>query len=325
MIRAIHKESNEIVTSFALTKDFKWKDKEREVFIAPRPEIGNWKELNELGINEVVVSFVKQHKRKYGDKEIDVIPHFRIETDKAIENPLNESEEHQLAKEGIYLKILEGGLFINGKDIKEFEIVDADIEQRLSATKKSVIADVYCKFKEPDQILGKGIVFEIQFSYQNQERTEERTYDRVLQGYSVCWLWRGNFVDNHLKDNHLEIVPFSKAVKEYFQITTQNLAREIYTAQNMYDQYLINLEQLKRGFQREFYEKRQEFIQDIERERKDLKDIQQNFVERNSELIKTHLKKIIEERIIFEVTTELKEVYEKLIKEKLEGQDGRVD
>jgi len=216
MLKAIHKESGELISSFKLIRNTLWIGKEREEFIAPRHEIGNWQHLKNKGIEEVKVSFVKHHKRKINGEETGVVAHFRKECDEAIINPLNESEEHLLAKEGIYESILENKIIVDGNLIGDIsEIDDVDIEHRLSPTKKSKIADVCVTFKKQHLIYGKGIVFEIQFSNQNEEKTEERTYDRVLQGYSVVWLWEGNFKDNKLINNNLEVIHFLKAIKEF--------------------------------------------------------------------------------------------------------------
>jgi len=217
MLKAIHKKTEKIVSAFKVENDSSWIGTEREKWIAPRPEIYNWKFLNEQKINEVKVSFVKSHKRKYEEGEVvPVVAHFRIECEKAIPHPESESEEHKLAKEAIYDEIINNNIFIEGKPIRDiFKIKDVDFEIKLSKSKKSKIADILVTFKEEDVRLGKGIVFEIQFSHQNVEITDERTYDRIVEGYSVVWLYEKDFEEYKLKKKEVLVVPFSSAIKEY--------------------------------------------------------------------------------------------------------------
>ena len=216
MIKAIHKGTGKLVSAFKLLKDGEWFGKEREEWISPHPEVENWKELKKKGINEVDVSFIVPHKRKQGKEFIFVKAHFRINNPEAIPNKLNESEEHLLSKEGIYEALLDGEIKINGKEIKELgEIEDIDIEHKLSSSRNSKIVDVFLKFKKESNIYGNGIVFEIQFSNQNSERTEERTYDRILSGASVCWLWEGDFKGNRLINKDVEVIPFLKALEDF--------------------------------------------------------------------------------------------------------------
>ena len=107
MKEAIHKLTKQRISAWRLTHDLEWQGKERDEFIAPFEYIENWSELRKNKINEVIVSFVKKHKRYTGtEKEEEVSEHFRIETEGAIEDRwANESEEHKLAKKYIYNNI----------------------------------------------------------------------------------------------------------------------------------------------------------------------------------------------------------------------------
>ena len=243
MIKAIHKESNEFVSAFKLTKDAKWIGKERELFIAPRPEISNWDYLKQEGIDEVIVSYVKTHTRNINERKILVIPHFRIETKKANPNQESESQEHLLAKEGIYEEIFMDLLTIKDKKISEIaKIKDIDIEMKLSPSKKSKIADVLVTFEKDHSLYGKGIVFEIQFSYQNSERTEERTYDRINEGFSVCWMWNYMFKDNKLKNKELDIIPFRIAIKDFEDKNKAEWIRDINKISKIYENKIKELD-----------------------------------------------------------------------------------
>jgi len=219
MLKAIHKKTGKIISAFKIENDSSWVGTEKDEWIAPRPEIYNWKFLKDQGINEVELSFVKSHIRNINGQKILICAHFRIECEKAILHPEHESEEHKLAKEAIYEKVINNEILIDKKPIRDlFQIEDLDFEYRISKSKKSKIADIIVIFKEEDKRFGKGIVFEIQFSHQNMEITEDRTYDRVIEGYSVVWLHETDFEDNKLINNDVLVVPFSKALKEYQEI-----------------------------------------------------------------------------------------------------------
>jgi len=237
MFKAIHKETGELISAFKLTKDTKWVGKEREEFISPRPEIFNFKELEKKGIKEVPVSYVKSHERNYKNYKRLVSPHFRIELKEAIPNLESESYEHKIAKEGIYEEIYFDNLLIEGKKISDLGIIkEIDIEHHLSPTKKSKIVDVYLEFEKEHKLYGKGIVFEIQFSSQNKYLTEERTYDRILKGYSVIWLWENSFDKNYnLINKNLPITPFIQALKEYELIAEDNYKNKLNKLSSIYE------------------------------------------------------------------------------------------
>ena len=52
MLKAIHKETEKIVSAVELIRKPEWYGKEKDNFIAPHPEIENWNELKERGIYE---------------------------------------------------------------------------------------------------------------------------------------------------------------------------------------------------------------------------------------------------------------------------------
>lgn len=263
MLKAIHKETGKLVSAVRLNNDLFWMEKERDEWIAPKPEIGYWKELIEQGINEIKVAFVKRHIREMNNERFFVQAHFRINTPGAVENPLNESDEHKLAKEGIYDEILNDSLIVDGKNISTLgEIIDLDIEHRLSKNKFSKIADVCLTFKEQHPLYGKGIIFEIQFSYQKIDLIQERTYDRILEGYSVCWLFNNAFnFKNELIDKNVIIVPFLKALEDFHKTENELFLNKI----NGYS----NLMEIKFGEinnKLEFYKQRlSQFDEDLNR------------------------------------------------------------
>jgi len=223
MLEAIHKESRKLVSAFKVRNDLEWQGKQKDKFISPSYEIGNWEEQNKKGINECEVTFIKRHKRKEGtEKEQIVSEHFRIITEGFVENPNNESEEHKLAKKHIYDNY-ENLIIYNFKDKKVLdfgEIEDIKIESGVGRKR----ADVLITFKEWHEILGQGVAFEIQISPQEEEETIVRSYDRATYGYSVCWLWSK---DLRNFNNRVEVTPYKEAQNNYISSSIKNQDLEL--------------------------------------------------------------------------------------------------
>jgi hypothetical protein len=222
MFKAVHKLSGEIVWSILLETDATWIGKEKDEWIAPRYMVYDY---NEKG--DVKVSFIKSYIR---DDGVPVSAHFRHESNREIYEGESESKEHKLAKLGVYESICNGDIKIDNQSLKLL-LKDIEFEYPISNSKKSKIADVIAIFKEWHPIYGKGIIFEVQFSNQNKEITEDRTFNRIVEGYSVCWLWDNDFDNGKLKlEEHtaetglsstvpkpLIIIPFTKAIEEYLE------------------------------------------------------------------------------------------------------------
>jgi hypothetical protein len=208
MLKAIHKDSGKLISSFKLIKDLSWAGRSKEKFIAPSYEIGNWIELKKKGITEVEVIYVNPYFKN--DEKEYVSGHFRIKTEGAVENICNESEEHKLAKEILYQRILDDEIKIINFDNKKIsffaDIEDISIEERVGRKKADVLVD----FKEIHPVLGRGISFEVQISPQNEKKTFERTYSRSAQGYSIVWLWGDELQDFN---NFVEVIPFTEAIE----------------------------------------------------------------------------------------------------------------
>lgn len=213
MLKAIYKPTGEVVWAFRLENDATWlgKQEERDNWVAPRYMVYDY---NEKG--DIKVFFTKTHIRDGSQ----VRCHFKHESNREIYDKESESKEHQMAKEGVYEAICNGLIKIDGINLKDL-LIDIQFEYPLSNSKKSKIADVITIFKEWHPVYGKGIIFEVQLSHQISEITEDRTFNRIVEGYSVCWLWDGDFdKNNKIKNdkNRITIVPFSKAIEEYQKI-----------------------------------------------------------------------------------------------------------
>jgi len=278
---AIHKETNKPVSIYRLRNSLEWKGKEREEFIAPKHEVGNWLELKEKEIEEVKVCFVQRHLRK-GEW---VKPHFRIVTEGAESYP--ESEEHILAKEKIYEKAIEDKIILNVKSIKRKlseigQIEDITIESGVGKKR----ADVLIKFKEFNKIYGEGIAFEIQISPQKDTKTLKRNYDRASYGYSIVWIWDGDIN----KKNEYNLIPYNEAIETYQEQIKNEFNRELWDINKRKEETILEIrkeinEELKPlRIQRDIIEgKINEYINQV-------KDIENNLINSLEEILKEKIR-----------------------------------
>ena len=107
MIIAIHKKTGKRIEAHKLRLDASWIGCKDDEWIAPIPEVSNWEELKENKILEVKVSYIKNHKSQRDGVSYMVRDHFRITTEGAKDSSENESEEHKVAKEGIYYNLID--------------------------------------------------------------------------------------------------------------------------------------------------------------------------------------------------------------------------
>jgi competence CoiA-like predicted nuclease len=296
MYKAINKKTGEMVSAFRVINDPSYIGSEKDDWIAPYPEIENWDFLRDTKNKfEVKVIFIKNHEVNRNNRIFKRSEHFRILDDEAIGSKENESIEHILSKDIIYELIVNNSLTIDNKPIKQIlNIMDIDFEYRLSPSKNSKIADIIIKLKEIHPIYGNGIIIEIQFSNQNIEKTEERTYDRILEGYSVVWLWKGDFnKENELINKDLKVTCYQKAFEEYKNKSVNNF--EEYMRNNFYkidtkckkidDDLNYNLYRMQDSFLelnellKNEFNKREKYIKDINEEvNKKLKNFDENTV-----------------------------------------------
>ena len=221
MLKAFHKKTGKFYSSIVIMNNPSLIPLQEDEWLAPDVEIFNIRELKKNGKEGAKVIFIRSHMRKNEDGTISrVVAHFRLEEKDAILNPNNETEEHKIAKQGIYEALVNGELLIAGNFLSSFKIKDFDIEHRLTSSRNSKIADVILEFEEFHQIYGKGIIFEIQFSHQNIEKEDARTFDRITEGYSILWLKEEDFETHKrkLKKSDVYPTPFFKALKEYQQL-----------------------------------------------------------------------------------------------------------
>lgn len=252
MFKAVHKPTGQVVWAWALENDATWIGKEKDEFIAPRYMVYDFEEQG-----DIKVFFTKTHERE----GIQVRCHFKHESTREIYDKESESKEHQMAKEGVYEAICNGYIKLDENPIKDL-LKDIQFEYPLSNSKKSKIADVIAIFKEWHPIYGKGIIFEVQLSHQISEITEDRTFNRVAEGYSVCWLWDGDFENNKLKTdkNRINIIPFSKAIEEYQKVNELRSLNKINEAGVFLDKKINSLQYQYKTFLENLTEKSKEVV-----------------------------------------------------------------
>jgi hypothetical protein len=227
---AIHEGSGKPVPAEELERNPEWMNKHKDNWILPDVEILNLQEIRKLNIIPYC-SFVKSHIRDNSP----VRPHFRIiDTRVQTQTPENESEEHKLAKDNIYYGIYDnqvsfdiGGKEYYPKDLGEFDVF---IEKGIGAKR----ADVLLILKETHPIIGNGIVIEVQLSSQTLEKTDLRSYDRALQGYSCVWLFDRHFDSTGLINTKLKVAVYQEVLERYSQAVNNKQAEQI----SIYSSYL---------------------------------------------------------------------------------------
>jgi len=233
MFTAIDDNLGKIISSAAISLDIRYNNIEDMQFSADPNEIINYEEvLKKNNIKKIPVSYKKNHVRKYENgKNINVTQHFFIVNGKKLGvKHINESIYHKRIKNFIYgemLNVASNFKFmysnisnnnfnkqnyitmktlynaINLLDIRT--ITSGDLfEVSMKDVYNCKRADILLPFKKKHDVLGEGIVIEVQLSKQNNETTDKRTFDRAIKGYSVCWVDRSHFVD--YKSDNLQIV-----------------------------------------------------------------------------------------------------------------------
>lgn len=224
----------------AITVEEEYSDIENQIFVVDKytNEILNYEEvLKKNNLEYIRLTFVKGFKKKINDTDVDVRPFFK--NPKKSEQGIlmikdSESEDHKILKNFIYNYIYKNKCKLyysyNDKEINtinldksNFSYIDEEVKIEDSDNYKR--ADVLLQFKEEHNILGYGIIFEIQLSKQTDDKTEKRTLDRALKGYSTIWLGKDDFYKENntifLKEESLLVTPhlniLAKFKDEFFQ------------------------------------------------------------------------------------------------------------
>lgn len=293
MFFAINSKTNEKVNSLTIETNPSYKFIEEEIWYADADEIESCPK--ELDINKIQVLFRKGHRDiiNFLGTKYSCSPHFFIPNKfKLGINVIPESKEHKLAKNWIYNKLQKSNLIISycqinkpykyTENINLFDLpLDKDkigIEVSCSTFGERTYrrADIICPFKSKHEILGKGIVFEIQFSNQYEKTKILRELDWAIRGFSVAWLYQEdfNFISDliiDLKKDKVNVESFANLIKQNnksfirdLKFTVQDSCREFDNKKSQIETEIFNLlEKIKQEIQKEKAKQIQFNIQDL--------------------------------------------------------------
>tara|TARA_Y100000034_G_scaffold20139_1_gene22927 strand:- start:5843 stop:7135 length:1293 start_codon:yes stop_codon:yes gene_type:complete len=246
MDQAINRVTNNIVNAFEVYKNGSYQNLSKGGWIAPTDKITNWEYLESLGIKKELVHYVKEaeFKNKSG-KNIIRAPHFSLYPNSPAETARGESPEHKKVKDWLFGRLKNDDLnimysegtkpfrFKNTIKLSELPIDwnNYQIPEETIKAYKKLRADVLLPFSKKHDLLGHGIIFEIQLSKQSSKKTYDRTIDRALQGYSVCWINRKDYDEEDdnifLKDNFVKVQAFSSLIKYQGKLFIRNLKETV--------------------------------------------------------------------------------------------------
>lgn len=224
MDRAYNKTTDKTISAFEIYKNGSYQNLKKGEWLGPKDSIHNYEEISE---EDKFVHYVseKEYTNKRG-KLIWCSPCFAVYPG-SLAKTVEETPAHKLLKNWLFERLSSDDmdiLFAKGVKPHKYENKyklsqldinwnDFEVEVHTKGTKR-LRADILLPFNTKHQLLGEGIIFEIQLSSQSEEETHERTIERALHGYSVCWLFEKDFIieeDNiTLKNNTLMINSFSE-------------------------------------------------------------------------------------------------------------------
>lgn len=248
MFFAINSKTKHKVNSITVEQDPSYQFVHEDIWFADSDEIESCPK--ELDINSIKVIFREGSSAiSCNGKKYVISPHFFIPNKSKLGiNTIPESKEHKLAKNFIYNRIKDKNLKIAYSEISkpykytnEINLFDLPIDFQkvgieVSASTMGRLyrrADIIIPFLVSHNLLGKGIVIEIQFSAQREKTKINRELDWAIRGYSVAWLWIDDFdqitdllID--LKEDKIRVESFSNLIK----INNKSFCKELkYTVQ----------------------------------------------------------------------------------------------
>lgn len=236
MFYAIDKSTKQKVNSLTIEEDPSYNFLKEEGFYADPDEIESFPK--EIDINKINVNFRSGSSAiSIKGKKYLISPHFYIPNKTKLGiNTIPESKEHKLAKNWIYNKLKEKKLILNYSQITKpykyknkinlfdlpIDITKLGIEVTSSkiGNLTSRRADIICPFLKKHDILGNGIVVEIQFSKQKTNARLSREYDWSIRGYSLGWLHINDFEE--ISDNFIQLKEDSINISSFASLIKQN-------------------------------------------------------------------------------------------------------
>jgi hypothetical protein len=252
MFFAINSKTNEKVNSLTIETNPSYQFIEEDIWYADPDEIESYdlKILKENQIEDVTkipVAFRRGHLDiiNFLGTKYSVSPHFFIPNKARLGiNTIPESKEHKLAKNWIYNKLQSANIIISYCQInkpykytEDINLFDLDLDKDKIGIEVSAStfgnklyrrADIICPFQKKHELLGKGIVFEIQFSEQYEKTKISRELDWAIRGFSIAWLYKEdfNFISEtiiDLKTNKINVDSFANLIKQNNKSFIKNL------------------------------------------------------------------------------------------------------
>jgi hypothetical protein len=214
MFWAIHKKTGSEVNVLEIEKQSDVIRRE-EAFIARKEDL-----LNIID-EEIEVKFRLGSEYFYKDSVIKRKPCFYIpnKTERGIQTT-GMSQAHKNLQELVWLTLIQKIIPLVDSNKKElifdFDFSSLKFEETKNNGVKTIRGDVCIDFKQYDETYGKGIIFEVQLSPQRDYIEYERTVQRALNKYSVCWIKINDILDP--KTNELKDVFFPLEIKSYYYV-----------------------------------------------------------------------------------------------------------
>ena len=271
MDTAINAKTNLVVNAWALElKDPMYQMPYEEKWYADLNNIDSYDNSKVANPKQIEVRFRKASYDviNYKGTKYDMPPSFFILNKEELGiNTIPESKEHKLAKNWIYNSGKKGEIsftfstvsrpfdYSNKINLNQLKVAydKIYIEVPVRVGRKKQRADIIIPFEEFHDLLGAGIVVEIQFSKQTDEERDERTINWALKGYSICWIKFDDFEtieDNfiQLKDNSLNVEVYAKTIKNFadrrendFRIKLQEYYRSSYEKIKEFEDLVVSL------------------------------------------------------------------------------------
>lgn len=269
MFWAINKKTREKINSLTIQDNLSYQFLEQEEWYADPDEIENCSK--DIDITKITVFFRKDSTkiskngiRFYSSPSFILFSKWK----KLGINTIPETIEHKLAKNFIYNRKNNKELYIIYSTINKpykyhnkINLFDLDvdlekigIEVNSSLTNKTRRADVIIPLRKKHELLGLGIVFEIQFTAQIPTTKIDRELDWAIRGYSVCWLYLDDFIKYSkevmdLREKEVKVDSYASLIKinnkeqiKNLKLTVQDLCRQVdaktYELENKFNEIL---------------------------------------------------------------------------------------
>jgi len=237
MFFAISKNNGEKLNSLTIEENASYNFLKEESFYADPDEIESCPKEMDLTKIEVKFREGKTDVVNFKGTQYDISPHFYIPNKSKLGiNTFPESKEHKLAKNWIYNRIKNKELILDYSKVSkpysyqnsinlfdlpiDYQKVGIEVTTSKIGNLSSRRADIICPFIKKHNLLGHGVVIEIQFSRQKNKTKLSREHDWAIRGYSIGWLFLSDF--EQLSENMIELKNESVNISSFASLIKQN-------------------------------------------------------------------------------------------------------